>query len=465
MAQLDQTVPGDRPRHVRWRMVFAGPSAWQVAAMLLVAAALASFFPLRFTATATLAFETGTQPSAAAVRAVSQLLASREMAQDAVRRLGPRDAGRIGVQFGWGSGTDDLSAAARAAWRLMDSVEVVSTNGGRDLSISLSAPTPALATRAAESYVAAFLALDGTARATDSGLTPIRRGAPAAAALLPDGPRPLLLGLLAAATLVLIIARRHASRPSAPAGRVESGELPVELEALHRIAWLGAPGAGLEETDVAARLAAFTGPPGGACQLILLTSEAMPDASARCAIAFARRLSDDARVALVALDAKAESLSALVGDPRAPGMSEMLFGVAGFGETIHRDTKSRAHVIPPGRDTLTAAAIMGADRLLLVLEALRRTYDYVVVAAPDLSAAEGAGRLAEFGPLVVFLAPDTAPETSSVESFDALAGRNFRRVLMLRLAQAGTPQDDVLPAPTLDAEHADTAWPLWRGAA
>ena len=193
----------------------------------------------------------------------------------------------------------------------------------------------------------------------------------------------------------------------------------------------------------------------GASPLVIVSSDDLPEDSAACAIALARRLSEEARVALVALDGGSWVLAGLVPDSFAPGMSELLFGVAGFGETIHRDAHSRAHVIPPGRDARGGSFVVGAERLALVLGALKRTYDYVVVAAPSLSGAEGGERLSALDPLVVCVTADTAPSTAAVESFDALAHQRFARVVMLCLAdpqgEDSVMEGDAPPLPTLDA--------------
>lgn len=492
MAHLDAALaPTGTCRTVRARLS-AGQLAWRGAWIALALATLASFFPLRFTATTTLRFDVGAQPAASAVRGVAQVLASREMAYDAVRHLPPADAARIAAgglaALGLGSGgraeTDSRSLIVRAAWRLMDDLEVEPENGGRTLRLSLSAATPALATRAADAYVSALLALDAETRSAPGAeesaqLPPLRRGEAGTSSVLPNAPRPLALGLLAMAALVLTLARRRWSAPEKIAGPVDGGILPVQLAGAHRITWLGGADGGLDMEEAVDRLESQIGPPGGACHLILLTSEDLPEASAACAVALARRLSEEAVVALVALDGTAETLSALVSDPWAPGMSELLFGVAGFGETIHRDAKSRAHIIPPGRDARGGSSVVAAERLALVLESLRRTYDYVVVAAPNLGAARGGPRLASLDPLVVCLHSDAAPSTAAVESFDALAAKRFARVVMLCVADGRAAEEEgdgglaASPTPSLDADgyddddwsHPDTAPVRLAGAA
>lgn len=464
-AQMDAQAPA-----TGWAGAQAfRPSLWQAAWIVLALLALASFLPLRFSATTTLAFEVGTQPPATAVRGVAQVLASREIAYDAARLMEPDDARRIAVggMAGWlgfiRSGSAGRSPVVAAAWRLMEQLQVEAVQGGRALRISVSAPTPGLAVRAADAYVSALLSLDRDARVgqpVPSPLPPLRRGEAGHASLVPEPPGPLALGLLAVAALLLLIARRTWSTPPEAQGRIDGAVLPVQLAGTHRICWIGAPeGGGIDPDSAVERLFTQVSASGGASPLIILTSDELHEASAACAVALARRLSEDAGVALVALDGSAESLAALVSDPWAPGMSELLFGVAGFGETIHRDARSRAHVIPPGRDCLSGPAVVGAERLALVLEALKRTYDFVVVAAPSLSGARGGRRLAELDPLVVCLNADDAPSTAAVESFDALAARRFARVVMLCLATE-QPEADVpvveppRPLPSLKAARA-----------
>lgn len=459
-AGVDARLPTSR---LAWR-----PSVWQAVWIVFALIALASFLPLRFSATTTIAFEVGTQPPAGAMRGVAQMLGSRELAYDAVRQLSDADVRRIsaGGLIGWLGitrvGTEGRSESVAAAWRLMESLDVSPVQGGRALRLTVSAATPGLAVRVADAYVSAFLSLDRDTRVGQeepSLLPAARRGEAGRASLVPQPPGPLALGLLSVAAVLLIIAHRTLNRPAEAEGLVDGAVLPIELNDSHRIAWIGGPeGGGLDGETAVERLVAHLASPTGNARLILLTSDDLPEASATCAVSLARRLSEEAGVALVALDGSAESLAALVSDPWAPGMSELLFGVAGFGETIHRDARSRAHVIPPGRDVLSGSAVVSAERLALVLEALKRTYDYVVVAAPSLSAARGGRRLAGLDPLVVCLNADDAPPTAAVETFDALADKKFGRVVMLCLSTARPDKETAdcevrLTVPTIEAER------------
>lgn len=65
-------------------------------------------------------------------------------------------------------------------------------------------------------------------------------------------------------------------------------------------------------------------------------------------------------------------------DRYLPGITDLLAGDAAFGDTIHSDRLSSAHIIPRGRAHL-AEALKGADRLSIIIGALADAYDVVLV--------------------------------------------------------------------------------------
>ncbi len=432
-------------------------------ALALAAMALASALPLRFTATADIAFDTATQPPAATVRGIAQVLGSRELARDALGRLNPSEVARLASEglFPAAAGPDLPALTEQAARRVAQDVSIAPVNGGRGFDIAVSAPSPALAARLADAYVAA--ALDLEARPPAAALPGLSRGAPAAAPAVPDMPGPLPFTLLAAATATFLLGRRRQRREPLPQGLLDRSALPRQLDTPHRITWLDGPATrGLELDAAVEKLMphATTWPEGPAQargRLVYVTSDSLPDAASRCARALARRLGDDAGVVLVVLDRATDSadlidLGCEAGDP---GVRELLLGRAGFGEALHRDPHSRAHVIPPGHLPPGWTSVTGSEveaaagetaRLSTLLDALRQTYDYVVVANPPLAADEA---LCSCGPLMVCLTADTAPATAAVESFDALAAMRFPRIVMLRFATGDAAEEpepeEILP--------------------
>jgi Mrp family chromosome partitioning ATPase len=70
-----------------------------------------------------------------------------------------------------------------------------------------------------------------------------------------------------------------------------------------------------------------------------------------------------------------------------PGISDLVLGVASFGDIIARDRHSGTHFVTAGRAALDVASVVQSPRLVITVEALARSYDHVVInagALPDL---------------------------------------------------------------------------------
>ncbi|MFG1478192.1 hypothetical protein V5F53_05930 [Xanthobacter sp. V4C-4] len=467
VAEIGLAADAATPARVR-RLGGFGAGAAALAALALVSA-----LPLTFTATANLAFEVAAQPPASAVRGIGQVLGSRALARDALEKLTSGEVARLATDslFPAAASGGLPALAGQAARRVAQAVAVVPVNGGRGFSISVSAPSPALAVRLADAYVAAALELDAQPAPETAGRLPgLGRGTATLEPMLPDLPGPLPFTLLAAAAVSLLIGWRQQRRKPPPEGLLDRADLPRQLDTPHRISWLdGHDAQGLDLDEAVSQLLPHAttwaeGPTRMRGRLVCVTSDGLPDAAGRCARALARRLADDAGVVLVVLD-RAASPADLVDigcEAADPGIRELLLGRARFGEALHRDPHSRAHVIPPGHlppgwTSATGNGAMGPDaagpdasgagRLGILLDALRQTYDYVVVANPPLAPDHTGLDPAE--PLMVCLTADTAPATAAVESFDALAALRFSRIVMLRFATGATTAEAAEPPPVV----------------
>ncbi len=157
------------------------------------------------------------------------------------------------------------------------------------------------------------------------------------------------------------------------------------------------------------------------------------------AVALARDLARDRRVVLVDLALDRPKLATLTGDPRMPGIADLVRGNASFGQIIARDRLSRVQVIPAGRPGMTAADVIGSERLKTAIDALSRSYDHVII---DASAAPHAmdDRLARLAPCAVLVASSLAASKAAAVR-DHLANAGFTDIAVF----TGTP-------PALDAE-------------
>jgi polysaccharide biosynthesis transport protein len=137
-----------------------------------------------------------------------------------------------------------------------------------------------------------------------------------------------------------------------------------------------------------------------------------------------------ARVLLVDMDVAESSTASLVADPRAPGLADLVFGVASFGEVIQRDRASRIHLIAVGRGVRDADALLAGERLAVIIGAVSQTYDHVIIAVPPLGSVARAERLARFTRGVVLLVAKGG-EGAGAASSDMLAARGFSNIVVV----------------------------------
>jgi Mrp family chromosome partitioning ATPase len=156
-------------------------------------------------------------------------------------------------------------------------------------------------------------------------------------------------------------------------------------------------------------------------------------------ITLARALAQRARVVLVDLALDAPGLSSIATDSDGPGISELILGSASFGQIITRDRYSRVHVITTGAVKGDSAAVFNSQRLSITLEALARSYDYVVVDAGALRDAP-TERIAQFAPRAVLVANEL-DDPATVSAREALLAAGFANVSVLVNSPQG-PQSD-----------------------
>lgn len=355
-------------------------------------------------------------------------------------------------------GTNRMHPQSRAEQALKDVDANLSITAMRDgqVAIGFVADNPRLAADVANAFADGYLKLQQTTpafnmspnlAASSSAARIIARAEPAA---LPLFPNPwALIGTVAAlvftlAVLVQWLLRRRQIADEAPDF---FDQLPLSMplaqgQAQH-LPWIGHevedfredsdldPKRGVTRDGELADLSRLVELRGAAARLVVVTGASCDAASAECALALARSLAAERRVLLLCLDVAVSRLDELTADPRAPGLSDLLFGVASFADVIHRDAGSRAHVIPTGRGARDTAALVGAERLALIFTALEQTYDHVVIAAPPLGDVDGAARIASLGPTMILVTRPGALATDAVRTFDMLASEGFNDIAMV----------------------------------
>jgi succinoglycan biosynthesis transport protein ExoP len=168
---------------------------------------------------------------------------------------------------------------------------------------------------------------------------------------------------------------------------------------------------------------------GDAGRRVALVGTARHVGTTASAVTLARALAQDSSVVLVDLAFGAPNLSVLSKDPNAPGIAELVRGVASFGDIITRDRYSDVHLIATGEVGSDAAVLAASPMLATVVEALERSYDHVVIdagSAADAMAKRFAG-LADRSVLVT----DNPADPATRETADRLAKAGFGDVAVL----------------------------------
>ncbi|MFB9951097.1 GumC family protein [Rhizobium puerariae] len=103
------------------------------------------------------------------------------------------------------------------------------------------------------------------------------------------------------------------------------------------------------------------------------------DEGSTATVALAREIAERGRtVVLVDMTGSACPTHLMADSPRLPGITDLLCGETAFGDAIHRDRRSDAHIIPHGASD-PALAMRGADRLAMIIDALADAYDLVLI--------------------------------------------------------------------------------------
>lgn len=103
------------------------------------------------------------------------------------------------------------------------------------------------------------------------------------------------------------------------------------------------------------------------------------DDGSTATVLLAREIAEMGRsVVLVDMSGSACPTRLMAQNAQLPGITDLLCGTTPFGETIHPDRLSDAHIIPQGVAD-PAQAMRGADRLGMIFDALTGAYDIVLI--------------------------------------------------------------------------------------
>ncbi|MBY3368324.1 GumC family protein [Rhizobium laguerreae] len=147
-------------------------------------------------------------------------------------------------------------------------------------------------------------------------------------------------------------------------------------------------------------------------------------------VSLTRMLADAGhRVILIDMTGSGYPTELMAEDPAAPGVTDLLCGEAAFGDTIHGDRLSDAHLIPQGQSDVRRA-MRGVDRLSLLLDALAAAYDLVVVECGSADVA-GVSRLTRSRDVEIILSLPEVEETIFVALMTEFQAAGYERVVLM----------------------------------
>jgi polysaccharide biosynthesis transport protein len=161
------------------------------------------------------------------------------------------------------------------------------------------------------------------------------------------------------------------------------------------------------------------------------------------ALTFARALSKEKRAILVALPAASPptaaggmpGLAVVSSNPRAPGLSDVVRGKAPISAAITRDRLSRLHIVTAGTPAADAAGLTKSMVFLTAIEALARSYDFIVFDAGAASE-DMLARVAEIAPRAVMISPQgTTADVSG--PCKKLVAAGFRETMIAAATASG----------------------------
>ncbi|MGD9476944.1 exopolysaccharide transport family protein [Shinella sp. G-2] len=112
-----------------------------------------------------------------------------------------------------------------------------------------------------------------------------------------------------------------------------------------------------------------------------------------------------------------------------PGITDLLVGDAAFGEIIHGDRLSDAHIIPRGNANIKRA-MRGIDRLAMVIDSLSDAYDAVIVEC-GAAEVEGVRRLTRGEETDIILSIPGADEDEIVDLIGAFGEAGYNEIVLM----------------------------------
>ncbi|MGQ3214103.1 MAG: Wzz/FepE/Etk N-terminal domain-containing protein [Shinella sp.] len=163
------------------------------------------------------------------------------------------------------------------------------------------------------------------------------------------------------------------------------------------------------------------------------------DRGSTATVMLARRIAEDHRTTLlIDLTGSACPTRLMAQSAHVPGITDLLVGDAAFGDIIHGDRLSSAHIIPRGNANIKRA-MRGIDRLAMVIDSLADAYDTVIVECGPAEV-EGVRRLTRGEETDIILSIPGAEEDEIVDLISAFGEAGYSEIVLMTGEGAEPPR-------------------------
>ncbi len=154
------------------------------------------------------------------------------------------------------------------------------------------------------------------------------------------------------------------------------------------------------------------------------------DEGSTASVMLARAVAETERtVILVDLTGSACPTRLMAEHDRLPGITDLLCGETAFGEAIHPDRLSEAHIVPQGISD-PVRAMRAADRLTMIIDALSDAYDLVLIECGPADIASLKRLVRADGTEIILSVPGFSEEAIA-ELVVSYADAGFRNLLVM----------------------------------